>query len=82
MTPCLDLSETDARTAGQDAEFGALMTVLGVKGARSGHAFIIARTADNRNGPILRWDALGIIVGHASRFVLGETVRPRKTSTA
>jgi hypothetical protein len=58
------------------------MTGLGLKGARSGHALSIARTADDRNGPILRWDALESIVGHASRFVLSETARPRNTSTA
>ena|SRR5271166_5733770 len=44
------------------------MTVLGAKGARSGHAHRIARTAANRNAPILRWDALGFIVGHASQL--------------
>jgi hypothetical protein len=52
------------------------------RGAAPGHCGRIAQTPAGRNGRSLRWDALGFIVGHASRLILGETASPRNTRTA
>ena len=71
--------------AGHDIDIGRQFAECGTvvpRGAVPGHCGRIAQTPAGRNGQSLRWDALGFIVGHASRLILGETASPRNTRTA
>jgi len=69
------------RSAGRMKSAASRFIIIGLWRRRSAH-LLRPRAADNRNGPIPREDAPGVIAGHASRLVLGETARPRNTSTA